>query len=181
MDSSTQLASDNDVDHAIRSVAAAIIADYNTSPLFVALLRGAAPFASKLMFEITRQAPNYHPELDYMMVSTYGSGKTAGEPQIITDLAPTTSITGRDVVIIDDVLDKAVTAHFVMDHLAKRGAAQTHLAVLVTKQTKRRYPITADYSCFDLPDLWLIGMGMDDGDKGTEQARWLGEIYSIDS
>ena len=82
-----KLASSTEVTAAIEQIAAAITADFHDQqPLFVALLRGAAPFASKLMHAITKRDAIFHPELDYMMVSTYGSGKHAGEPRIVTDL-----------------------------------------------------------------------------------------------
>ncbi len=148
-------------------------------PLFVALLRGAAPFASMLMFAITRHAPDFQPELDYMMVSTYGTGRQAGEPHIVTDLAPDTSVSGRTVVIIDDVLDKGITAHFVTAHMESRGATNVKLAVLARKDTRREYGIAADYCCFDLDDTWLVGMGMDDAQAGKEHHRWLNAIAEV--
>ncbi len=147
-------------------------------PLFVALLRGAAPFASQLMFAITTQKPEFHPELDYMMVSTYGSGREAGTPRIVTDLAPDTEVQDRTVIVLDDVLDKGVTAHFVIKHLKNRGAKSVELAVLVDKQTDRTYPITADYACFTVEDLWLSGMGMDDANLAPEGDRWRQEIIA---
>lgn len=169
-----------DVDSKINDLAGLIVKEHKTSgPLFVALLRGAAPFASKLMFAIAQKSPSFNPELDYMMVSTYGTGRRAGEPHIVTDLAPNTKVKGREVIIIDDVLDKGITANFVTNHLLNRGAATVQLTVLVTKQTKRKYDITADYSCFDLPDEWLVGMGMDDGSSGVEFYRWSNDISKI--
>lgn len=171
------LASSNDIEKAIGDMATAILADHhNSSPLFVALLRGAAPFASKLMFELTRQNPQFHPDLDYMMVSTYGNEMTAGAPRIVTDLAPDTVVDGRTVIVLDDVLDKGVTANFVFDHLRSRGALATELAVLCQKNTPRDYPITARYSALDVDDGWLIGMGMDNATTAHEAYRWHNEI-----
>ena len=168
------------VDAAISRIAAEIIRDHEASrPLFVALLRGAAPFATKLMFEIAQQAPDMHPEIDYMMVSTYGNATQAHEPQIITDLAPTTEVENRPVIIVDDVLDKGITAQFVREHLQNMGATPPQLAVLVEKQTTRNYPITPDYCGFTASDEWLVGMGMDDADLCLEGNRWLDEIREI--
>ena len=145
-------------------------------PLFVALLRGAAPFASKLMFSLQRQVPDFHPELDYMMVSTYGRSHEAGEPHIVTDLAPDTVVQGRTVVVIDDILDKGVTAHFVMGHMRLRGASQVRLAVLANKTTEKTHEVSPDYCGVELEDLWLVGMGLDDPDVAKEHARWQGFI-----
>ena len=161
----------------IKQIAARIAHDNQTaSPLFVALLRGAAPFSSRLMFELTKQAPNLHPEIDYMMVSTYCGGKTPGEPHIVTDLAPDTVVKDRPVIVIDDVLDKGVTANFVFNHLKMRGASSVALAVLAQKKVEQVYPITADYCGFTFGNEWLVGMGMDDAETGVEAYRWLHEI-----
>lgn len=174
------LASSSQVNERIEAVARTIITDFPAEkPVFVALLRGAAPFASKLMFAISRLDPAFQPELDYMMVSTYGSGRQAGEPHIVTDLAPDTSVAGRTVVIVDDVLDKGVTAHFVAQHMKARGADAVKLAVLAQKDTQMHHDVTADYCCFDFHDAWLVGMGMDDGSAGKEHHRWMDSIAEV--
>jgi len=173
------LASSDQVDKAIGSIAHNILNDHQVSPLFVALLRGAAPFSSRLMTEIVRQSPEYHPELDYMMVSTYGASRHAGEPHIVTDLAPSTIVSGRTVIIIDDVLDKGITADFVIKHLEARGASEVKLAVLCEKRVAREKPIETDYKGFTFGDNWLIGMGMDDGGTGVEAYRWLDDIREV--
>lgn len=180
MNTTSLLASSEDVSKAISAMAATMISNHSAdSPLFVALLRGAAPFTSKLMFELARQKPEFHAELDYMMVSTYGIGRTAGEPHIVTDLAPDTVVKDRTVVILDDVLDKGVTANFVIHHLQNRGADNVHLAVLCQKTVQRVYPIEPMYCGFTFGDEWLVGMGMDDAKTQKEGYRWLDEIRSI--
>lgn len=168
------------VDTEITRIAGEIVRDHrDDNPLFVGLLRGAAPFASKLMFEITRQAPDMHPDLDYMMVSTYGSGHQAQEPRIITDLAPNTVVKERTVIIVDDVLDKGITAEFVHKHLTNMGACAVELAVLAQKRAERVYDITPDYCGFDANDEWLVGMGMDDAHAAHEGYRWLDQVWEI--
>lgn len=176
----TVFATNEQVDARIEELASELIRDFSgTKPLFVALLRGAAPFASKLMFAIAKQAPDFHPEIDYMMVSTYGSGHEAGEPHIVTDLSPKTTASGRPVIVVDDVLDKGITAHFVAAHLTARGAEDIRLAVLADKHTTRVHNIKADYVGFEVDDAWLVGMGMDDAGSGVEHSRWLGSIEAI--
>lgn len=175
-----QLANSQQIDEKISQIATKILNDFpNETPLFVGLLRGAAPFAAKLMSEIVRQSPSYHPELDYMMVSTYGDGQHAGEPHIVTDLAPSTIVTSRSVIVIDDVLDKGITADFVKNHLLNRGATAASLAVLCDKKTERLRDVTADYCGFEFEDNWLVGMGMDDAGAANEGYRWLDEIWEI--
>ena len=114
-----------------------------------------------------------------MMVSTYGGERHASEPHIVTDLAPSTVVTDRTVIIIDDVLDKGITADFVTKHLHARGAADVKLAVLCDKTTKRERDVTADYAGFTFDDNWLVGMGMDDSEVANEGYRWLEEIWEI--
>ncbi len=175
-----QLATAEQITEQTKLIASQILQDFpNETPLFVALLRGASPFSSKLMGEIVKQKQSYHPELDYMMVSTYGSGQHAGEPHIVTDLAPSTLVRGREVVVIDDVLDKGITADFVKKHMKNRGAAAVKLAVLCDKLAVRERDITADYIGFEFDDNWLVGMGMDDASEANEGYRWLDEIWEI--
>ncbi len=174
------LYSSSQVDTAISDMAKNIIASYGTSrPLFIALLRGAAPFTAKLMFEIARQAPDMHPEVDYMTVKTYGAGRTPGEPQIIMDINPDTTVTGRNVIILDDVLDQGVTSSFVAGIMKERGASETLLAVLVEKDIVRTNQPHADFACFHAGEEWLIGMGMDDATVAIDGYRWLSEIQVV--
>lgn len=167
---------------AISDMAHHIIALHGTSrPLFIALLRGAAPFTAKLMFEIARQAPDMHPELDYMTVKTYGAGRTPGEPQIIMDISPDTEVKGRTVIVLDDVLDQGVTSSFVAQIMKERGATTTLLAVLVEKDILRTNQPHADFACFHAGEEWLVGMGMDDTTVAKDGYRWLDEIRVVKS
>lgn len=178
---SNSLASSAQINEKIEQMASDILRDHaQSAPLFVALLRGAAPFASKLMFALTRQAPDFHPELDYMMVSTYGDGRQAGTPRIVTDLAPSTEVNDRTVIVLDDVLDRGITAHFVSEYLLSKGARNVQLAVLAAKSVEREHDITPDYCCFDdVGEKWLCGMGMDDVRTVREAYRWLEEIREV--
>lgn len=174
------VASSAEVTSHIARMASDIIAAHPTDrPLFVALLHGAAPFATQLMFEIARQAPDFHPDIDYMMVTTYGAGQHAGTPRIVTDIDPRTIVAGRTVIVLDDVLDKGITAHFVQQHLAAMKATRIELAVLVDKKAHRHHDIRADYSGLQADDEWMVGMGMDDADLTHEGHRWLNEIRQI--
>lgn len=174
------LATSEQIDTVIQDMAKNIINDFNGSqPLFVALLRGAAPFASKLLFSIVKEAPDMHPELDYMTVSTYGVGRQAGTPHIAMDLAPDTEVKGRTVIILDDVLDKGITSSFVTHYLLDKGAADIKLAVLVEKDIARVSPKNADFACFHAGEEWLVGMGMDDATVARDGYRWLNEIRIV--
>jgi len=172
------IASAAEVDAHIQKIARDILTNHASTPLFVALLRGAAPFASKLMFAIAAEVPDYHPDLDYMMISTYGDDHNAKQPIIVTDLAPTTDVKGRAIVILDDVIDQGVTSDFVRDLLLKRGALSVELATLATKAVPGRIS-QADYTGFDAGERWLVGMGLDDATDGHEHYRWMDSIWEI--
>lgn len=174
------LATADQVDTAIAQMAAHIISDtVGQQPLFVVLLRGGAPFASKLMFAISTLDPSFHPELDYMMVSTYGSGRHAGQPHIVTAISPKTIVQGRLIIILDDVLDTGNTAAFVMSYFREKGASDTKLAVLVEKDISRDTVPHADFACFHAGSEWLAGMGMDSAEIAVEADRWVDEIRVI--
>lgn len=141
-------------------------------PLFVCLLRGGVPFATRLMFSIARQNPQFHPELDYMTVASYGDRRTAGQAQLVMDLSPRTKPDGRPVIVLDDVLDSGETAVFTMQHLQQQGATSVALCVLVQKRKPQR-PLPGDLLYgFETPDSWLTGMGLDDPHIGPEANRW---------
>lgn len=173
------IASAAQVNTAIQDMAEAIVKNHVKTPLFVCLLRGGAPFASKLMFAIAERYPDYHPELDYMTISTYGSGREAGKPRIVTDLAPSTDVQGRIVVVVDDVLDTGTTAEFVFKHLLSQGATSCELAVLCDKPSKHLHDISADYIGFIASDSWLTGMGMDNDRVKKEANRWIQEVQEV--
>lgn len=178
------LATAKEVDKKITEMAKEIIVRFNDSnPLFVCLLRGGAPFATKLMFAIVEQVPDFHPELDYLTISTYGDDRTAKQSRIVMDLAPDTQVHGRDVIILDDVLDQGYTAAFAREHLVDLGAKEVVLAVLVQKKLERLPEVTrnADFFAFEAPADWLIGMGMDDRRVAYEANRWMSSIAIADS
>ncbi len=175
--SSTTLATEHEVNLAIHQLANKLIDAYPQTPLFVALLKGAAPFTSKLMHAIAAIDPHYFPDLDYMAVSTYGESHEAGASRVTLPLQSDPS--GRSVVVLDDVLDKGVTAEFATNYLRERGARDVKVVVLVRKDIERATPVNADYYCFSADDSWLYGMGMDDGHAGHEAHRWNADIKKV--
>ena len=176
----TLLATPDEVSVRIRDLATDVIAEYRTqSPLFVCLLRGGAPFAMQLMRDIAIQDQYFHPEMDYMTVSTYASERTDSEPVLVMGLAPHTVVAGRRVVLLDDTLDKGVTADFARQELRKQGAADVDLIVLVDKQRPREdtFFVEATMAGFRLgSDVWLTGMGLDDARIAKEANRWTGYV-----
>ena len=183
-----ELYSSRQINQRIGQLASEITANYNgdeaaygENPLFIALLRGAAPFASKLMFEIDRQAPDFHPEMDYMMTTREAERFSPhAETEIIMDLAPDTEVKNRNVIIVDNVLDMGETAVSVRNHVLEMGARYVELAALVEKDIERSAQIEADYLGFTAPNQWLVGMGMDDSAIAKESYRWSNGIWVVD-
>jgi hypoxanthine phosphoribosyltransferase len=170
------------VERRIGELATTIISRHdNDHPLFVALPRGAMPFASQLMFSITNQAPEFHPELDIMITSrnhdTFQAGQT---PEIVTSPTPSTRVFDRPVILIDDVLDLGKTPEAVREYLISLGARSVELAVLVQKDiAKQVSSIHADYVGFHTSAQWLAGMGMKDNSDAPEAYRWRQDILEL--
>ena len=171
------------VEQRIGELAATIIGRHdNDQPLFVALPRGAMPFASRLMFNITNQAPDFHPELDFMITSRDHNDPSADQvPTFITSLTPGTKVENRQVILIDDILDLGKTPEAVREHFFTHlGARSVELAVLVQKDiASRASNIRADYVGFHTSAQWLAGMGMKDNSNVPEAYRWRPEILEL--
>jgi hypoxanthine phosphoribosyltransferase len=172
------IADEQQVNRRIDELAATIIEQYHgKQPLFVCLLRGGAPFASRLLFSIARQDPHFHPEVDYMTIKTYGDTRSDHPSELVMDLSPSTAVAGRDVILLDDVLDKGVTAEFARDTLQqKHGAKEVRCAVLVQKTLHRTHYGDAWLFGFEAPADWLTGMGLDDARLAPEGNRWASFI-----
>lgn len=172
------LYSEPQVSARIGEMAVAITEEYDErSLLMVSLLNGAAPFVSKLMFAITEHDPQFHPDVQSMIVSRYGANREPGVTRVVTDLPPDyRDLRGRNVLLLDDLIDGGDTTAFTADLLRERGATNVDLAVLVKKQKERTTPLQPKFFGFEAPDVWLTGMGMDDTRIAAEANRWAGWI-----
>jgi hypoxanthine phosphoribosyltransferase len=167
------LASEEEVTNCIDQMAKTIVKEFkDKNPLFVCLLRGGAPFATQLMFAITKHDPYFNPELDYITVSRYGGSQVASTPRVIMDLSHKSEVVGRPVIILDDLIDKGGTYLFTKKHIENKGASEIYLATLVQREVKER-DFDADFYCLSIDsEEWLVGMGMDDTRLGAEANRW---------
>ena len=141
---------------AVRALGERITCDYaGKRPVLVCILKGASVFFSDLMREIDLPL-----EIEFMAVSSYGaSTKSSGEVRLIKDLDR--SIHGRDVIIVEDIVDSGMTLNFLKRTLITRGAASLRIAALLDKPSRRVVPLTVDYSCFEIPDAFVVGYGLD--------------------
>lgn len=129
--------------------------DKNKPVLMVGLLKGCHPFMSDLLKHV-----DILMEIDYMDVSSFfGGTKSSGEVQIIKDLQ--TQVDGRDVLLIEDVVDSGRTIKKVIDLLKFRGAKSVEIATLIDKPAGRSVDLSACYIGETLPDEFLLGYGLD--------------------
>jgi len=140
----------------VDELGAQITADYQgKNPLIVSVLKGSYVF----MADLTRRI-NVPCQVDFMVVSSYGAGtKTSAEVQIIKDLE--NSIDGRDLIIVEDILDSGVTLNYLMKVLTARGANSIRLCTLLSKPDRRRVDVPVDYLGFEIPDEFVVGYGLD--------------------
>jgi hypoxanthine phosphoribosyltransferase len=141
------------IDEMARDIAACDLHD----PLIVAVLKGSFIFAADLIRALSGHG--LHPEIDFIFLASYGGGTTGGVVKILRDVESV--IEGRDVVIVDDILDSGHTLAFAKERLAERGARGVKTCILLNKQAPRGLDITPDFTGFECPDLFVVGYGMD--------------------
>ena len=153
-----------------------ITADYKgKNPLFVGVLRGCFIFMADLV-----RACDIPCTIDFMVVSSYGSGTAStGAVKIIKDL--TEDIHGRDVIIVEDILDSGNTLNYLKNYMMAREPASIRIVTLLDKPERRTAPIKADYAGFTIPDAFVVGYGLDYDEK-YRNLPYIGllkpEIYS---
>lgn len=157
----------DEIAEAVKKLGAQISRDYaGKEPVMVGILKGAVMFYSDLIREIDLPL-----RTDFMSVSSYGSGTTStGELRIRMDLSH--GIQGRDVIIVEDIVDTGLTLYNLKEHLKNRGANSIKIATLLDKPARRRVELQADYYCFTIPDAFVVGYGLD----YDEQYRNLPDI-----
>ncbi len=140
----------------VAELGAEISRDYEgESVLLVAVLRGAALLIADLAREISVPV-----ELDFMAVSSYGSStKSSGVVRILKDLDEI--IEGRNVLVVEDILDTGLTLKYLLKNLASRKPKSLEVVTLLSKAGKQRVPIQCKYVGFDIPDEFVIGYGLD--------------------
>lgn len=125
------------------------------NPLLVGVLKGAVPFMAELIKHI-----DTHVEVDFMVVSSYHGGTTSsGEVKILKDVD--TNIEGRDVIFIEDIIDTGRTLLYLCDMFKYRKAKSVKIATLFDKPEGRVVDIDADYICYNIPNEFIVGFGLD--------------------
>ena len=160
----------------VNELAAQITEDYRGKDLVLAsVLRGSYIF----MADLTRSI-DLDLTVDFMVVSSYGAGtSSSGQVEIKKDLSD--SIEGKNLLIVEDILDSGNTLYYLRDILKLRQPASIRICTLMDKPDRRAKPITADYTGFTIPDAFVVGYGLDYAEK-YRNLPYIGllkpEIYS---
>ena len=123
----------------------------------IAVLKGSFVFAADLIRAM--HARGLEPEVEFITLSSYGAGTVGGEVKILRDID--SHVNGRDVLLIDDILESGNTLAFAQNLMMERGAKSVQIAVLLDKHSRRKAAVKADYVGFDCPDKFVVGYGMD--------------------
>jgi len=150
------IVSEKEIRSRVSELAAQISIDYkDKEPLLVCVLKGAVFFMADLVREIT--VPS---ELDFMAVSSYGSATdSSGVVRILKDLDA--NIEGRNVLIVEDIIDSGLTLSYLRKNLRSRNPASVEVCSLLTKPSRRKVDIACKYVGFEVPDKFVIGYGLD--------------------
>jgi len=144
----------------IRELAEAVNRDYEgLNPLVICVLKGAFIFMADLVKHLTIPL-----EIDFMAVSSYGaSTRSSGEVKILKDLD--LPVDGRHVLIVEDVVDSGLTLSYLIDVLERRNALSVRVVALLDKPARRTVELEPDYKGFTIPDVFVVGYGLDYAEK----------------
>jgi hypoxanthine phosphoribosyltransferase len=154
------LFSEDELRDKIRQMGAKISNDYSGKELIlIGVLKGSVVFMSDLIKEITIPC-----KMDFMAVSSYGnSSETSGVVRILKDLD--FDIQGKDVLIVEDIIDSGVTLKYLMKYLSARKPSSLEIICLLNKPERRKVDIDVKYLGYNVPDYFLVGFGLDFAEK----------------
>ncbi len=151
---------EEEVDAKIREIGEQISKDYEGKEVhLICVLKGGSFFMCELAKRITVPV-----SFDFMSVSSYGAGtSSSGVIKIVKDLDD--SIMGKDVIVVEDIVDSGRTLSYLMELLKERKPASLRLCTLLDKPDRRVIQVPVDYTCFQIPDEFVVGYGLDYAQK----------------
>jgi len=170
------LITEDEIQEKIKDLGKQLTEEYKDRfPLVIGVLKGAMPFMSDLLKRV-----DTYLEMDFMDVSSYGSSTvSSGEVKIVKDLD--TSVEGRDILIIEDIIDSGLTLSYLVELFRYRKAKSIKIVTLLDKPTGRKAKIKADLVGFIVPDEFVVGYGLDYAEK-YRNLPYIGvlkpEVYS---
>jgi hypoxanthine phosphoribosyltransferase len=149
-----------EIEASVRRLASEITRDYhNRNPLLIGILKGSFIFMADLV-----RLLDFPLEVEFVRLSSYGGGRqTSGRVKMVRGMR--SPIKGRNVLVVEDIVDTGITIAFLLDYLKTKRPASLRLCSLTDKPSRRRVPVTIDYLGFTVPDRFLVGYGLDFDEK----------------
>ena len=165
------LFSKQEIEATVSKLAGEITRDYRDKhPLLIGILKGSFVFIADLI-----RLLDFPLEVDFVRLSSYGKGReSSGKITVVQGID--TSVKGRDVLVVDDIVDTGLTTSFLLEYLHKQKPASLRLCALTEKPARRQVAVTIDYLGFSVPDRFLVGYGLD----LDEKLRNLPDIYVLE-
>ena len=160
-----------EIEATVKRLAAEIRRDYQGKhPLLIGVLKGSFMFTADLI-----RLLDFPLEVEFIRLSSYGDSKeSSGRIKVVQGLR--SPIKGRDVLVIEDIVDTGLTISFLLDYLWKRKPASLKLCALTDKPSRRQVPVTIDYLGFTVPNKFIVGYGID----WDEKFRYLPDICFVE-
>ena len=153
------LISEEEIQNKVKELGKKITEDYRDRNLFLlGILKGAVPFMADTMRRIDLDL-----EYDFMDVSSYQGTRSLGEVRILKDIS--TSIVGKDILIVEDIIDTGITLNYLTKVLKSRGANSIEIVTMLSKPSRRKVDLPVKYNGFEIEDNFVIGYGMDYDEK----------------
>jgi hypoxanthine phosphoribosyltransferase len=161
----------DEIRQAVVKLAAEIRRDYKGKELvLIGILKGSFVFMADLIRKLGLPV-----EVDFVKLSSYGAGtETSGKVKMVQGLK--TPIKGRNVIVVEDIVDTGLTVSFLMDYLRKKKPASLKLCAITDKPSRHKVPVTIDYLGFTVPNKFIVGYGID----WNEKFRYLQDICYLD-
>jgi hypoxanthine phosphoribosyltransferase len=149
-----------EIEATVSRLATEISRDYHDkNPLLISILKGSFMFLADLIRHL-----DFPLEVDFIGLSSYGGGRqTSGKIKVAQELQ--SPIKGREVLVIEDIIDTGLTTAFILDYLRQKKPASLKLCALTDKSARRRVPVTIDYLGLAVPNKFLVGYGLDFNQK----------------
>ena len=153
------LYSEEEIQNKVKEIGEKITEDYEGKNLFLlGILKGAVPFMADIMRRIDLDL-----EYDFMDVSSYKGTRSLGEVRILKDIS--TSIVGKDILIVEDIIDTGITLSYLTKVLKSRGANSIEIVTMLSKPSRRKVELPVKYNGYEIEDNFVIGYGMDYDEK----------------
>jgi hypoxanthine phosphoribosyltransferase len=165
------LLSHEQIEAAVKKLAAEIGQEYQDKyPLLIGVLKGSFVFMADLIRHL-----DFPLEVEFIRLSSYGRGReSSGKIKVVQGLP--SKVRGRDVLVVEDIVDTGLTNGFLLDYLRQKKPASLRLCALTDKPSRRQVPVTIDYLGFTVPDKFVVGYGLD----WDEKFRNLPNIYVLE-